>query len=206
MDANELILVDFDQTLVHEDTLRRLYALAANKPLAHVVYAACRSGRWRHIGVHRAIKEAMYREILSRRTEADLQEYARQLAARVSLIEPVMHTLRERAEQGAQVWIVSASLEVVVRTLARELKIPHDRVVGSLARRENGVFNGALLGGECVRGAKAQRLVDQLASHVEHGRIVAYGNLPADREFLELAHEAYVVRRGVVTPFTGSNS
>lgn len=196
-----IVLVDFDRTLVREDTLRLLFRLMAKCSLRDVVLRALRGKRWREIGPHRAIKEQMYYEILRDRTESELRQGSRELAKQIHLNLSVLEPVQKLHEDGAEVVVATASLQPVVKCVVENLDLPVDKVYGTHPVMEFGIYNGELLGGECQRAAKAQRIVAEQGVRLRDRYSVAYGNMPADREMLELATEAYVVRGDQVRPF-----
>jgi len=142
----------------------------------------------------------MYREILRGRTEQELLQSARQLGEQVHVNTSVLERVLKYPGNRTTV-VVTASLEPVVEVVVRQLGLQVDAVYGSRPRIESGVYTGELLGGECQCAAKAQRVVAELGTQLCEQHTVAFGNLPADREMLELSTEAYVVDRGRIRPF-----
>jgi len=196
-----VVVADFDETLVHDNTLLPLYGKLVTTSLAWVAVKALIRAEWLTIGPHRAIKAQMYREILGGRKEKEICSAATGLASLVSVNFPALAKIREYTRQGAEFVVATASLETFVRILLEEKRIDVNRIIGTKAAGTNGVYNGELSGGECVGRLKAERVRNVLKRHYEDYRAIAFGNLPADRAMMEFADCAFVVDGGRIVPF-----
>ena len=67
-----VVVADFDETLIKENTLIAVYRDLTDMPLALSVILAFIKGHWLRRGPRRAIKEEMYRWMLRGKTEAAL--------------------------------------------------------------------------------------------------------------------------------------
>ena len=188
-----VVVADFDETLVHENTLIPLYKHLSTKPMIQVVARVFGSLHWLKIGLHQAIKAQMYREILAGREEKVVRDTAKEIAKTINVNECSLEKLNQYRDAGAVVVVASASLEPFVETVLEEKNIRVDRVIGSIPVQDNGIYTSDLLGGECVGKQKAERSKKVLERYYSGYRVIVLGNLPADRALMNLADEAYVV-------------
>ena len=104
-------------------------------------------------------------------------------------------------DEGHELVLVSASLDVYLQPLARLLGFDH--TITTELEIRNGVATGRLVGGNVRAAAKARLLSDWLGSR-EDVELWSYGNSSGDYELLELAdHPLWVDRRGQVSPWSG---
>jgi HAD superfamily phosphoserine phosphatase-like hydrolase len=196
----QLLLVDFDETLICENTLIPLYRLSTDKPLWRLAWRALKSQRWRKVGFHSAMKEHMYHAILANVSEADLLKRTHTLAQRISVNQAVWKQINALINEGARIIVVTASLHLVVEAVLKEKGIWVDEVVGTNAKIQYGIFTGELLGRECVGTAKGER-VQALLNKYKDYKVTAFGNLPADRTMLEQVDHAFVVRGSRISSY-----
>jgi HAD superfamily hydrolase (TIGR01490 family) len=105
--------------------------------------------------------------------------------------------LRWHASEGHEIVIVSASLDVYLAEVARQLDVTAVLCTTLEVDRETGVVTGRLVGGNCRGPEKATRLRGHLALGGAPAQLWAYGDSSGDRELLAMAHRAVrVTRRG----------
>jgi phosphatidylglycerophosphatase C len=194
---------DFDGTLTRRDTLlpflvdvvgraRVARALAAEAPRL----SAMTVGR----ADRDAAKAALVSRVLTGMDRDALVERGRAFATRVlahDLRGATIARLRWHADEGHDLVIVSASLDVYLNEVARQLGV--DAVLCTTLEVDGGRVTGALQGGNCRGPEKAARLVQHLepAGGGERVKLWAYGDSSGDRELLALAdHPIRVTRRG----------
>ncbi len=137
----------------------------------------------------------MLTRTLAGREHADLSAAGAAYGAAVArTISPEM---RKRIEwhqnQGHDIVIVSASLDVYVDAAARAIDIPHT-LSTSLELDDAGRVTGRMLGGNCRGDEKVARLREHMGdAQVE---LWAYGNSSGDDAMLALADHPVRVRRG----------
>lgn len=199
--APTVVVADFDETLVYENTLLPLFAQVARKPMFRVVLKALVAGEIFSLGPHQAIKAQMYREILNGQTIEQIEQAARGIANNVRVNVAAMEIVRSNSGDDTQFVVASASLEEVVRTILEEKNITANRVIGTIAAKSGNAYTGELIGGECVGRRKAVTVQSVLAQHYTGYRVVALGNLPPDRALLKLADEAFVVDGDNISTF-----
>ena len=90
--------------------------------------------------------------------------------------------------KGHRCILVSASLDVYLDEVARALGF--DDLLCTVLSRKGQVFDGALLGGNCRRQEKVNRL-QSLLGDVSTYTLFAYGDSTGDREMLALADYGY---------------
>jgi phosphatidylglycerophosphatase C len=194
---------DFDGTLTRRDTLVPFLATvvgpgkvarALGAESARLALAA--AGR----GNRDATKERVLTRVLAGLAYAEVEAAGRTFGAELarSAITP---DGRERIAwhrgEGHELVIVSASLDVYLDEVARELGIAHVLCTGLLVD-EGGRCTGGLRGANCRGAEKAIRLRALLGD--DDVELWAYGNSRGDDEMLALAQHPVRFRRGRMRP------
>jgi phosphatidylglycerophosphatase C len=180
---------DFDGTLTRRDTLLPfLVRMVGWSRVAPALAMSVRTDR-------DASKQRLLTLTLGGRSHSDVATAGSEYGAAIArTISPEM---RRRVEwhqnQGHDIVVVSASLDVYVDAAARALEIP-DTLSTSLELDANGRITGRMLGGNCRGTEKATRL----RSHIGEDEVLlwAYGNSSGDDAMLALADHPVRVRRG----------
>jgi|APSaa5957512535_1039671.scaffolds.fasta_scaffold04255_5 phosphoserine phosphatase len=198
-----VVVVDFDETLVIENTLLLLYKISESASLFKAVAFSFIKFRWINVGLHRAIKEEMYLNILRGKTEKQLLVIAGKLSEAVNINEAVWKRVNKLTDNGARLVIATASLVTVVEEILRIKEVSVDEVIGTTAKIISGTkeYSGELNNGECEKEEKRERVINIMKQNYINHYIFGFGNLPADREMLKIVDEGYVVNGAVVTPF-----
>jgi phosphatidylglycerophosphatase C len=201
---------DLDGTLTRRDTL--LPFLASVVPRPRLVRALADQALRVPAAVARGAldRDALKERLLVRvfagtprdAIDAAGAAYGRRLAERG--ISPAMRERLawHRAEEH-HIVIVSASLDVYVREVARALEVD-DAMASTLEFDADGRCTGRLLGGNCRGAEKARRLRTLLDGGASIA--YAYGNSRGDREMLALAAQPIRVRRGRIVARGGERS
>lgn len=179
-------LVPFLTTVVGPGTVAR--ALGAES----VRLALAAAGR----GDRDAAKERVLTRVLAGRLYDEVEAAGRTFGAELarSAITPDgRDRIAWHAAQGHEVVIVSASLDVYLDEVARELGIAHVLCTGLLAD-DGGRCTGGLRGPNCRGPEKASRLRALLGD--DDVELWAYGNSRGDDEMLALAQHPVRFRRG----------
>jgi phosphatidylglycerophosphatase C len=186
---------DFDGTLTRRDTLLPFLASVAGwTRVAAALPAAAPRLRDRD-----SAKRILLERVIGGRTHDELraagERYGTTLAR--NAVTPVM---RERVawhqQEGHEIVIVSATLDVYLDAAARELAVEHV-LCTHLAVGDDGRCSGRLAGANCRGIEKAERLRTFLGNDGADDTVVwAYGNSAGDREMLALAQHPVHVRRG----------
>jgi len=190
---------DFDGTLTRRDSLLPfLYGVVPRVELARTL--ALETPALARIAVGRgdrdAAKERFLARVLAGRRHDDIVDAGGVYAARLARdeITPEMRArLAWHRREGHDVVIVSASLDVYIVEVARNLGVEH-ALCTSLEVDHGGLVTGRLLGGNCRGPEKANRL----RSHLGDDDVVlwAYGDSSGDAEMLAMADHPMKVRRG----------
>jgi HAD superfamily phosphoserine phosphatase-like hydrolase len=131
-------------------------------------------------------------QVMAGLPEADLQRWARQLAAAWPNYRPAMKTLIAGLQQeGFETWICSASNRWIVHATAPYVGIPEDRVLGI----ETQVVDGLLTTKPVYPRPCNQGKVDAIQKHIGVKPVFAFGDSMGDFEMLAYAEQPLVVGR-----------
>jgi phosphatidylglycerophosphatase C len=191
--ADVVAAFDFDGTLSTRDNfvpfLRRVAGTAATAR-AFAVAAARTGRRGRASWTRDDVKTVLLQEVFTGRAVPDVDDTAHAFADEI-MARHLRHDAVERADwhrtQGHRLVIVSASLAVYLRPVARHLRF--DAVLATeLEAGDDGLYTGRMQG-ENVRGPGKVRRLD---SWLEDGQpfVWAYGDSSGDRELWARADRA----------------
>ncbi|MBM3491918.1 MAG: HAD-IB family phosphatase [Alphaproteobacteria bacterium] len=186
-----LAVFDFDGTLTRRDTL--LPWLAELRGWRRTLIAAARAGlaaplRPRRDGAdtRTAIKQRLLRQLLTGVEQAAGVAAAQRLARRLSWRASGLDALQRHRQAGDRVLIATGAADFVARTLLAERFGDRLEVIGTTLELDRGRFTGRMLGANCVRRAKADRLRNWLVENGPFHSISGYGNAPHDLPMLAL--------------------
>lgn len=193
-----LAAFDFDGTLSERDSLLPFLARVAGRRRVATALAvdatAMREGR-------DAYKVAVLHRVLAGRPVDELREEGRTYAAelvRSGLRPGVRSRLDWHHEQGHEVVLVSASLDVYLDEVGRLLGLAHV-YCSTLEVDATGACTGGLVGGNCRGERKAELLRGHLGG--AERELWAYGDSSGDDAMLALARHGFrVSRRGALAP------
>jgi phosphatidylglycerophosphatase C len=192
---------DFDGTLTRRDTLLPFLASVVGWPalargLGAETTALARMATGR--GDRDLTKERVLSRALAGRPHADVSaagvRYGAGLA-RNAITPEMRDRLTWHQQEGHEIVIVSASLDVYLSEVARVLAI-ENILCTTLERDDTGACTGRMLGGNCRGPEKATRLLSHLGDDLSDVDLWAYGNSGGDDEMLALAQHPVRVRRG----------
>jgi phosphatidylglycerophosphatase C len=197
---------DWDGTLTRRDTLVPYLLELCGAPA--LVAAATRTAPWllaagTGLGSRDRAKARLLRPLLAGRPAAAARAVGEAYAARVvraGLRRRVADRLAWHREQGHEVVLVSASLDVYLEPAARRLGA--DALLCTrLEVGAGGRLTGELAGGNCRGDAKARRLLGWLGATGEElppgVDLWAYGDSPGDAAMLALASRPANLHRGL---------
>lgn len=187
-----VVVWNLDGTLTHRDTLlpflRRVGGTLRASRAAGAVVGRQLAGGGRDSG------RALLQQVLGGRTAAGTdaigRRYAQDLLAH-RLRADALHRWQWHRHHGHRLIIASASPDLYVRHLGALLGA--DTVICTRMAAVNGRLTGRMAGGECHGAERARRVAAQLVERPA-GPLWAYGNLPADRDLLDLADIGIRVR------------
>ncbi|UYM14913.1 HAD family hydrolase [Endozoicomonas euniceicola] len=198
--SNTLVLFDFDETIIKENSVKKLLHAASGRrflwPIA--IPALVDFSGWKQL--RQNIKNRVYNECLYALSDTDQYHFGRAFGIRFTLNSEVWEKMKYHHEQGHTIWIVTASPQPYVKGLAEALSLPCELVIGTRLPSTPELFDLTEI--ECSGGKKVDEVNAQLAKGAFcFNTILAYGNLPWDREMLSMAHEGYVVTNGRVSKY-----
>ncbi|HKB58470.1 MAG TPA: HAD-IB family hydrolase [Gallionellaceae bacterium] len=185
---------DFDGTISRKDTFFPFLLYAFGRPAA---YRALALGllellrRNAHLSVRDRLKAALVRRLFTSVPREELEAVAAAYAREIleSQLRPkALERIRWHREQGHRCIMVSASIDLYLKHIARELGFS-DLLCTRLAASGD-VFTGELIGSNCRRAEKVRRLT-VLLGNVAQYRIYAYGDSAGDKEMLAIAAEKF---------------
>ncbi len=189
MTTRTVAAFDFDGTLTRRDTLLPFLAQVVGwSRLAPALAASLRADR-------DSSKQRLLTRTLAGRAHTDISTVGAEYGAAVArTISPQMRRRVEwHQDQGHDIVVVSASLDVYVDAAASALEISNV-LSTSLEVDEHGRITGRMVDGNCRGDEKATRL----RTHMGDAEVVlwAYGNSSGDDAMLALADHPVRVRRG----------
>jgi phosphatidylglycerophosphatase C len=197
--AQPLAVFDLDGTLVARDTFlpfvvsyarrHRLIRPLVTLPTYLALYA-CR------ILSDRAAKERVLKSFLQGRPKRLVAEHAEWFArawAMPRLRPVVVDRLRDHQRAGHRLVLLSASPEVYVPAIARELGI--GEVVCTRVAGDDDVWHGGLTGPNCKGPAKLTLLCEYLSCEQWPAESFAYGDSRHDLDVLRWADSGFLVTR-----------
>lgn len=208
MDREVVALFDFDGTLTRRDTLPMfirhasgvwglLWALLSNMPAMIVLACAGWKTVW---GIDASTtKERLLRGCFAHKKCEDVATLAREFASKIEDVKAptVVKQMCNHIAQGNRVAIVSASADVWVAPWASRYGVTD--IIATRMEIAEGCYTGKFAGGNCNGEEKVRRIREMFPREKYH--LVAYGNSSGDYPMLRYAHEAYMCKDDVITPF-----
>jgi len=180
---------DFDGTLTRRDAVVPFLASVAGWPA--VARALAPEARTLH-GDRDAAKARVLMRILAGRDQEEVQDAGSRFATTVRVTTEMRRRIEWHRREGHELAIVSASLDVYLLDVARDLGV--GTVLCTTVETESGVCTGRIVGANCRGPEKAARLLTVLGD--DTARLWAYGDSRGDDEMLALADHPIRVRRG----------
>jgi phosphatidylglycerophosphatase C len=188
-----VVVWNLDGTLTRRDTLLPFLRQVCG-PLRVSRAVAAAAGR-RLTGTGHDGAKALLQQLLGGLATAEVDAVAQQYAQDL-LIERLradcLHRWQWHRHHGHRLVIASWSPDLYVRHLGTLLGA--DTVIALQMASVNGRLTGRVSGGDCRGAERARRVLAHLAERPA-SPLWAYGNLPADRDLLDLADIAIRVRR-----------
>lgn len=196
---NKIVIFDFDETLIYENSLNKLFDHYCGRPkLLTYALASLFDKRLYSKNYKKAIKCTLYRKVLKGKLHRSLFDVGELVANRLSPIPEVLRELESYAKRGFAVWIVTASPELFVSGIINALGWPVDRVIGTNMLHCKGILDG-YFEVECEWEQKVFRLHSEVEKTSEKVHIHAsYGNLPQDEKIISIAENRFEVRDGIL--------
>ena len=192
---------DFDGTLTTRDTLIELIRFARGTwrlVLGFALYSPLLVLMKLHLYPNWKAKQKIF-ALYFRRMRIDTfnhvcQEFAQQ---RQWLLRPAgIELIREALSRRERVLIVSASIDNWVSAFFTQTSLYGVQVLGTRVEVENGLLTGRFETRNCYGKEKVRRIQTVLRQSRNHYHITAYGDSRGDREMLDAADEAYLMKGG----------
>jgi HAD superfamily hydrolase (TIGR01490 family) len=200
-DLQSLSVFDFDDTLIHGDSMWAFLPFVAGWPRVGIALAeaAVAYAKRRYLNPNDPaladrgtfFKDKILKRLIAGRTPESLADAVARLRPWLRWKESVCATLREHYDNGHHVVIASGSLDLYLPELIKEL--PHHALLCTNIEVRDGVVTGAMSLGNCVRQGKAERVAAYIATHGPFGESWAYGNFPDDVPMMNLLKHRIIV-------------
>jgi len=186
-------LFDFDDTLIRGDSIVKMCLFAFGRGMIAPWELAKIAGLSAMYlcglaTVQRSKEAAMH--FLSGKSETEVRALAEEFCEKVllpRLYQDGVKELKEKAESGCEVWLISASPAFYLEPLMKHL--PITGVIGTRLHVLNGMYTGQMAGENCRGVEKPLRLAEVLASRgdmLDYGQSYAYGDSAGDAPMLAL--------------------
>ena len=194
-----VVVFDFDETLVLENSLGYLFQAVAGKNYwAAAIPAITQSIFCLKFGykLRLRVKQALYKKYLKGVSENSIYQAGTIAATRLTVNNNVMDALKTANERGETVVIATASPRIYVTGILDELKVNRFKVIGT----EIDLETGCILGEECSREVKWHTVTKELYN-LEIGTITGYGNAPDDLFMLKQVDQGFLVKGLLVSQY-----
>ena len=190
----KLALFDFDETLIHQNSLGYLFKKVTGKRFIFqkALSLPFKIDTYRH-GIKKSIKRQLYKKCLAGVSEKELYEAGRLSSGRLKQIDNMVSRLYELHKQNYIIWIVTATPTLFIKGIIEQWDWPVDRIIGTELYQENTRYTGDF-DVECMKEEKVKRinsLIDK--EKLELTIEFAFGNLPVDIPMMMLASKSYAV-------------
>lgn len=193
--ARTLAVYDFDNTLIHGDSLWLFVRAARTLPVAAITILL--GTLWALLTPEfygdpkTAIKRRWLRLTLAGVSLDACQNAALKVRGRVRWKGDVVKTLEKHAAEGADIVIATGALDVYIAAVADGL--PYHLILCTSMEKNNGRLTGRLLTPNTVRAEKARLVAAYIEQRGPFSHISGYGNLPSDRQMLALCNDSFVI-------------
>ena len=196
-----LALFDFDGTLCKKDSFTGFIFYALKK--RHIVKQGIKILPWiqaYYLNIYPApsmrkkLFKAMFKDAKASELQDIAEEYAYQLMSQLDV--KIYQQLLDHQEQGDDVVLVSASVDIYLEIICYLLKID---LICTGTEILNGQFTGTYSTPDCSSEQKKIRVLEKYNLE-RYQNIYAYGNSEEDLELLSLADFKYMVRKDKVLP------
>ncbi len=192
----KLAVFDFDETLTDKDTtlfFLNYYAGAFKTWMAFILNLPELVLAMRGIVEWKNVKERVFTHVFAGHTPemiAPVEKRFAEVEIPAMLIESVWYKLTELRKNGYRIVLLSASCSIWLKQWCERENI---HLLCTELEIVDGKFTGKIAGNNCYGPEKVNRLKQAYnISEAEH--IVAFGNHKSDFYYMDLAHEAYLVK------------
>lgn len=189
-----IITADFDGTLTTKDTLlefiryaRGTWGLLWGFLLHSPLLVLMKLRLYPNYRAKQRIFSYYFRGMTLEAFDSLCQRFARDNRDRL-LRQDVLAMLRRALDDGAQVLIVSASIDNWVRPFFEGMAVT---ILGTQVETKGGLLTGCFLTANCYGPEKVRRIKAELKESRDHYHITAFGDSRGDKEMLDYADEGY---------------
>lgn len=189
-----IITADFDGTLTTKDTLlefiryaRGTWGLLWGFLLHSPLLVLMKLHLYPNYRAKQRVFSHYFRGMTIEAFDSLCQRFARDNRDRL-LRHDGLAMLRRALDDGAQVLIVSASIDNWVRPFFEGLDVT---ILGTQVETKGGLLTGRFLTANCYGPEKVRRIREVLTEPRDHYHITAYGDSRGDKEMLDYADEGY---------------
>lgn len=193
---------DFDDTLIHGDSLltfleaaagpwtaRRAFALAA----AAALRDRALTGGGEHLEFKTAVKAKALQWTLAGASLEECAAAAASIADRLRWCDAMLKIVADLRGRGARIVLATGALDVYLSAVLAPLG-PLDGLLCTEMATADGRLTGAMASANCVRREKERRVRAWLAANPMEGLTVGYGNRPSDSPMLAAVGQGWEVR------------
>lgn len=196
-----LVVFDFDDTLIHGDSMWTFFALVAGWPKTVVTFLVAfasyhfkkmqKDAELQRVDRGTFLKTHMLHGLIRGQKVETLGLRATQLRSKLRWDEAMVSILKDHYDKGHRVVIASGSIDLYLPELIKDL--PHHDLLCTDIEIYNGIATGDMFKGNCVRKGKAERVETYIKEHGPFGESWGYGNFPDDMPMLKLLKNRVVV-------------
>ncbi len=189
-----LALFDFDGTITHADMFSKFIRHSAKKrrfilwgSFILPFFIAFKAGLFPARVLRPMVAYIAFKGRNAQQLESLGAYYAKHIIP-LHISEVALNKIRWHIERGDQVVLVSASLDIYLKSWCDAMAIP---LICSEMEIINGKYSGRYLAGDCSGDKKASKVKARYPLQDYH-KIYAYGDTHEDLSMLALADEAYM--------------
>lgn len=200
----KIAFFDFDDTLIHGDSIKYLLEYYVKKhPLSF--FSFFKVGLYYllfkiHVMEFNSAKSALLFPLKKMSTK-ELELFYQQCVVD-KYYDNVVKELKDKKQQGYQIWIVSASVEAYLQFC----KLPTDVIMGTKVQTNQGQYTNIVIGKNCKNEEKVRRIeemLQQLKITIDYDQSYAYSDSTHDIPMLKLVKNRIKIdkKNGEMSPF-----
>ncbi len=193
MKTKKLVLFDFDGTLTTKDTMIEFIRFIRGSQrvlLGFVALLPTMAGYKAGLIPNDRAKSKLLKHHFGGLEKTFLDQKSQEFADQIIpglLRTKGIEALKKYQEEGNDVYIVSASLDIWLEKWTQKENIS---LICTLADWDQGAFSGGLKSANCHGPEKVNR-IKELVDLGDYKEVIAYGDSGGDKEMLELADESF---------------
>ncbi len=188
----KLVLFDFDGTLTRHDSLFLFLCFAGKRKFWSSLHLLLSSYIMYKCTIYSAQKgkENMLKILFCGKSKKELETLGKDFIAYLLAHKKrffrknALESIEKYKEDGAHIYIVSASPEMWIAPFAKHFGIMH---IATRVAYEQGIFKGNFLGENCNGQEKARRIAEDIVDLASFSSVVAYGDSKGDFAMFDLA-------------------